>query len=248
MRFSICVPTRGRINNVNRLTKSIYDKATKPNTIEIIYRVDDDDRASQEAIPKLIAENVRRKFAPIKMVIGKRTKYLSDLWEDCYPLTSGQRIMMCADDVIFRTQSWDDKIFLKTPDAHQKLYFIWGNDLNQCRGLATLPMMSRPWVENVGYFVPRGYACDWCDTHLHDIANKLANCGTNVRCYFRDVIFEHMHPTIGKAKWDPTYHHRRSMGSSSGTYSTTNKARNDIAKRIHALVLAGKVKAGKHDG
>lgn len=237
MRFSICVPTRCRPNNIKRLAQSIYSTASVPNGIEIIYRVDSDDKESQDVISASTHH--------YKMIVGDRLKHLSDLWDECYPHATSNRIMMCADDVIFRTGKWDNTIVDKTPNAKEKLYFIYGNDLNQCRGLATLPILSRAWIENVGYFVPKGYTCDWCDTHLHDMANKLAGYGADVRVYFKDVIFEHMHPTIAKAQWDDTYHHRRSQGSSSGKYGALDGDRRKIMKKLMSMIESGKIQAGE---
>lgn len=240
MRFSICVPTRGRPENVKRLIDSIYSTASKPSTVEIIFRTDNDDKGARRT-KSAITENIKKlkeeNRVHIKMAVGERLQYLSDLWEDCYSHAISDRIMMCADDVIFRTQGWDNTIANGTPNADKNIYFIWGNDLNQRRGLATLPMMSRLWIETVGYFVPKGYACDWCDTHIHDIANRLANLGSDIRCYFGDVVFEHMHPSVGKAKWDDTYGFRRSKVEQSQYYKRTGE-RQTIAQKIHDTITA----------
>jgi glycosyltransferase involved in cell wall biosynthesis len=238
MNFSICVPTRGRPGNVERLTNSIMNTASKPDEVEMIFRIDDDDELT-------IAEKLSEHCV---IIIEKQSEMLSDLWEECYPHTTSDRIMMCADDVVFKTKGWDNTIVIKTPKAGEHLYFIWGNDLNQRRGLATLPMMSRLWIDSVGYFVPRGYRCDWCDTHIHDLANKLAGLGVDVRCYFKDVVFEHMHPSVGKAKWDDTYTYRRKMKSEASQFTNRNQERSDIANKLHDLVKSGKLKAGVNYG
>jgi len=228
MNFSICIPTRERPNNIKRLVSSILDLAHDPDKVELIFRLDADD----STVPDVIQKHG-------KIVTKKRPKCMSDLWEDCYPLATADRVMMCADDAVFRTQDWDKTIYDMTPDPGNHFYFIWGNDLIQCRGLATFPIMSRAWINEVGYFIPRGYLREWCDTHVHDIANRLNKLGYDVRFYFAEVIFEHMHPNAGKAKNDNTYRYRYALKGEEGQYRRRSEERQKIAAK-----LARKIKRG----
>ena len=203
-----------------------------PKKIEVIFRVDLDDEKTLNLVKSFKAP------FKIKIVKDKRNECLSDLWEECMPVATGDRLFMCADDVIFRTKGWDSKIVKKTPKARENIYFIWGNDKNQGKDLATLPSLSRGWVNAVGYFVPSGYKRDYCDTHLQDIAARLKKLGSNRMTYFKNVVFEHMHPTAGKAKWDETYRYRLKMGvkgdhPGAHTYSSRTSERQKIAEKLH---------------
>lgn len=229
--FSICVPTRGRPKSIKRLIESIELTSKEPDKIQVIFRIDEDDKESREII-----ESIESKLASIDIITGKRCD-LSDMWEDCYPTANANRIMMCADDVVFRTKGWDTKIRGKTPNAKGVPYFVWGNDKIQGSLLATLPIVSRKWVELVGYFVPRGYARDWCDTHIYDIAKRAQKHGAGkVMIYFNDIVFEHLHPSVGKSKYDSTYSYRLKQKCPKNKYNNRAVNREKIAKKIAVWV------------
>ena len=219
---------------IHRLLQSIRSTAKNPNGIEIILRIDSDDL-------KTIAFTKRYDKHPLKIKIKDRSKFISDLWEDAYKLTSADRIMVCADDVIFRTDNWDEIIAKASPKPDKNVYFMYGNDLLQGKGLATLPILSRSWVKLAGYFMPRGYKVDWCDTHLHDIARRLAKIeGIDPKAhikYFSEIIFEHMHPNLGKAPWDKTYAFRRKMGTEQAQYDKRANERAKIAIKMAKYIL-----------
>ena len=244
--FSICVPTRARGVGLIRLIKSINNTANKPSKIEIVLRIDEDDIIARSSA-KEIQHNQNIK-CNIKKIILPRNEFLSDLWEDCYQQATSNRLMMCADDCIFRTAGWDTIIAEASPNPGCKPYFLYANDLLQGKGLAVFPIMSRAWVECVGYFVPRGYRRDWCDTHLHDIATRVAADdridGRSVKKYFKEVVCEHMHPAAGKAKWDKTYTYRLKMKCESGQYNNRTQERIDKADSILQYMLHGLVPSG----
>lgn len=223
--FTICVPTRERPKSINRLIKCIRDTAKYPDKIQIIFRIDKDDKVSKATI-----DAIKSPFK-IDCIIGDRGN-LSDMWEDCWETAKADLIMMCADDVIFRTKNWDDTILQKAVNPKDTPYFIWGNDKIQGAGLATLPIMSRKWVELVGYFVPRGYAVDYCDTHLDQIARLAKKGGVDVMTYFNDIVFEHMHPNNGKAPNDKVYQWRRNKQLPVSQFKTRLEERQKAAQRI----------------
>lgn len=200
--ITLVIPTRGRPKNINRLVESLNHTTKTPSKLEVVFRVDDDDDKGLKTVI-----NTRKEFSCI-IIVDKRNPMMSNLWDDSFPYTTAARTMMCADDVVFRSQGWDQAVQDAMPDPMRQLHFCYGNDLNQRRNLATLPIMSRAWIRQVGYFVPRGYSRDWCDTHLHAIAKRLSDLGVNCITYLEHVIFEHMHHSIGKAKLDDTYNYR----------------------------------------
>jgi len=244
--ITIIIPTRDRYNGLTYLVKSINDLANKPRKIEIIMRVDDDDKVGLEAISDLEAANLE--VALVK-VIKPRNEYLSDLWDECYELASADRIMACADDCIFRTKDWDLTIVAASPNPDKVVYFMYGNDTIQKNFLATFPIVSRAWVECAGFFMPRGYKRDWCDTHLHDIAIRLKkehriNLLT-LGWYFKDIIFEHQHPAHKRQfKYDQTYSDRLKMPCEKKQYDARTAERSKIATRIAEYIKFKKVPKG----
>jgi len=239
--ISIVVPTRKRPRNIKRLVESIKKQSYDLSNIQVIFRVDDDDATATEI--GIIAKNYLKDVYIIK---DKPKENLSDLWNECYSSATYPLIMMCADDVIFRTKHWDRKVLKRLPNPKNTLYLAWGNDLNQKGIMPTLPILSKAWVENVGYFVPEGYISDFCDIHIFDIAKRLEKRGYNAMIYMKDIIFEHMHPTVGKAKWDEIYNKRRSRRGEAGqVYGNYSKERENTANKLFKLIKSGNIKCSK---
>jgi len=231
--ISITIPTRNRPDRLNQTIISIIETAFDMKRIQIVIRIDNDDNTTIEYLSKLELIN-KYNFIIIK---GEYTKNIVDLWNECYSKCDGGRIMMCADDVIFRTSNWDSILIRVMPFPNSKPYFVWGNDKNQEHHLATLPIMSRYLIEKLGYFVPMGYRKEYCDTHLHDIMRKLEQIGYNIMTYLPDVIFEHMHPFVGKAQWDLTYESRRKfVEGDADRYKTYEKERNKEALELYRKI------------
>jgi glycosyltransferase involved in cell wall biosynthesis len=196
--ISICCPTRTRPGNMRRLVESIHATATTP--VEVVFRIDLDDAESIAAAVELGMYN------SVRHVVAERG-VLSDSWNDAAAVASGEILMMCGDDIVFRTPGWDERVteaFAQVPD---RIALVYGNDLLQHERLATHPFIHRNWYDAVGYLVPNGFSCDWCDMWLNEVAIALGR-----RVYLHDVVTEHMHPVIGKARLDDNHRERLERG------------------------------------
>jgi hypothetical protein len=183
---------------MNRLVESVYATSTTP--VEVLFRLDLDDEAS-------IVEAVRLGMAyPVRYVADERG-VLSDLWNDAAAISAGEILMMCGDDIVFRTPGWDTKVLAAFDQYPDRIALVYGNDLIQHERLATHPFIHRRWFEAVGYLVPNGFSCDWCDMWLNEVAIALGR-----RHYLPDVITEHMHPVMGKARLDESHRERIARG------------------------------------
>lgn len=195
--ISLLCPTRGRPENVNRLLKSIFETANQ--IPEILFRVDDDDKSTFEPQPDYSPE----KCGFVKLFIGPRITH-SDYWNVLALRAKGDILMMLGDDVVFKTLNWDVQIeeaFANVPD---RILCAFPDDLGPARGkFASLPIISRRWLEIAGSFTGSGYSGDWADTHLNDIADMIG------RKLFVPIICEHCHYVFGKAKYDQTYEETR---------------------------------------
>ena len=196
--ISVCVPSRIRPQSMNRLVESVYATSTTP--VEVLFRLDLDDEAS-------IVEAVRLGMTyPVRHVAAERG-VLSDLWNDAAAISTGEILMMCGDDIVFRTAGWDTKVLEAFDQYPDRIALVYGNDLIQHERLATHPFIHRRWYEAVGYLVPNGFSCDWCDMWLNEVAIALGR-----RHYLPDVITEHMHPVMGKARLDESHRERIARG------------------------------------
>src|SRR3989304_4405564 len=91
-KISILLPTRGRPAGMRRLLESAQATASGP--LEVVYYIDDDDRAS-------IAEAAEQKSsADVVALIGPRI-VLSDCWNRCAAVARAEILMQCNDDIIF---------------------------------------------------------------------------------------------------------------------------------------------------
>jgi hypothetical protein len=157
-------------------------------SIEILcYVSDDDDSYSGMELPG------------VTFVRGPRLT-MSDLWNALIPYAHGDIYMLCADDVIFRTRNWDLEIenaFAAVPD---RILLAFADDGSpNGKRFASLPFVSRKWVETVGYFTGPGFSADYSDTWPFDVATMIG------RVKHVPVLIEHCHHVWGKAQMDETY-------------------------------------------
>lgn len=216
--ISLLVPTRGRPDGLWNLLLSAYETATHPKRIEIVAYVDDDDPDREEYF-----ENDH-----VKWVLGPRI-VLSEMWNKCYEAASGEILMHCGDDIVFRTAGWDAIVREKFDEYEDKIVIVHGDDVSpNTDALATHGFLHRRWVETVGYFVPPYFSSDWNDVWLTEVADEI---GRRVKV---PIVTEHMHYSFGKADRDQNTNDREERGLRDdvvGLYKRTAKERrNDAAK------------------
>lgn len=101
---------------------------------------------------------------------------------------------MVSDDCVGRTPHWDT--ILSSAAEPDKI--VWPNDL--FRGKCTFPVVGGDLCRKLGWFVHPQLWHMYCDTVWGDIQAALGTGG-----YMPDVVLEHMHYSLKKAKMDDTY-------------------------------------------
>ncbi len=185
--ISIILPTRHRVNSVNRLFDSIESTVSKIDKLEVILYIDDDDFKSQA---------IERSVLNLVKLIGRRTTRI-DMIRKCFEAGSSQYILLLNDDAIFRTHGWDTRIlqtFSKHPDG---VAMVLCNDLSHGENMPIFPAYSRKLCELMGGVCPEGYYRDYIDVHLLDIFRKLHGLGYNRLEYLQDVVIEHINHEAG---------------------------------------------------
>lgn len=195
MNFSLLVPTRARPHNVARLLDSIATTADNPSAIEVVLYVDDDDRQSH---------HLTHDTLKTESIVGDR-RPMSKMFSACYQRCSGAIIMLCGDDVVFRTAGWDQQVAARFERFPDRIALIYGNDLLKGESLCTHPFLSREACEQLGRPCPPEYPGEYIDTHIFDVFHKLRCAGRDRIVYLDDVVIEHMHYSVGKAPVDDTY-------------------------------------------
>lgn len=200
LKISILCPTRGRPENVKRLMESIASMSAE--MPEIVLYVDEDDETMEPwAFTGHDNPWLEKLGDKLKVCYGSR-RLLSECWNVCAKVATGDILMHAGDDIIFQTKHWDVMVqnaFRSVPD---KIIFVHGDDGHFGKQFGTHGLIHRKWMEATGYFVPPYFSSDFNDTWLNDVANAL---GRRVYLPFKT---EHMHPLFGKAEWDTTHKER----------------------------------------
>lgn len=193
--ISLLVPTRNRPEQVRRLVDSAIDTAANPEGVEFVFYEDDDAPGS---VPPECDEWT--------VVRGPRI-VLSEMWNRCAEVASGDILGHMGDDLVFRSNDWDTAVRQAFEGCQDRVLFVHGNDGHYGEAFGTHGFIHRTWMETVGYFVPPYFSSDWNDTWLNDVANQLGR-----RVYLPSVFTEHMHYVFGKAERDATYAEREARG------------------------------------
>jgi hypothetical protein len=102
-----------------------------------------------------------------------------------------------GDDVLFQTPGWDRLV----EEAMHTPAIVYGNDLVHAAGHPTAIFMASAMAKALGWLAIPQSRHLWVDD-----AWKALGQATGTLRYIPEAIFEHMHPVVGKAEMDQTYH------------------------------------------
>ena len=191
--ISLLMPTRERVSSAIDAMRSIAESASDPSRIEIVIYVDDDDTDSHSLSFSGLNTN---------LLIGPRGR-MGEITNTAYNHARGRFIGLINDDVVFRTDGWDQLIIDKYREIPDGIGLVWGNDL--CGGGPAHPFLSRAYCELVGFVCPPDYCREYIDTHLYDQFTILAELGHERRFFLPDLVVELLHMDAGKSEGDATY-------------------------------------------
>jgi hypothetical protein len=195
--ISLILPTRKRVPQLMRALTSMVATARRPEALEIVLYVDEDDADSRDV-----------EFPGLRLVkLIERRGTMGAITRACYEACRGRYIMLANDDIVFRTPDWDAEVLATFERFSDTIALVWGNDL--CSGAPAHPFLSRTTCDLLGGVCPAGYYREFIDAHLHDVFRRLARRGHARAVYLPEVIIEHLHFIAGKAAADEGYVHRR---------------------------------------
>lgn len=181
--ISLIHPSRGRPQKAYETAKKWIDSAGVQ--VEHVFSLDESDpfHQSYQTIDKLIVNPndcvVQATNHAAKAATGDVLIYLSDDF-DCFPDWGLKIEEICA--------KYSGEYMIKVNDGLQKFH-------NQ---VLTIPIMSRPLYERLGYFFHPDYKSMWVDVDLYYTT-------VNYIKLHPEVTFQHNHYSNGKAKKDDTY-------------------------------------------
>lgn len=197
------------------------DTAQQKETIEFIYRLDNDDEASLGA--KCIRKN------NVKVIIGPRV-ILSSMWNEAAMLATSNILFQAGDDLVHRTPGWDQIVIAAMNQFPDGIALVHGDDLVHGQSFGTHCFISRAWMNILGYFVPGYFVSDYADLWLNEIANQLGR-----RVFCPNLITEHCHPCVGKAVIDETHQERLNRHNESNVASLYEALKPKIAQDVEKL-------------
>lgn len=198
--ISLLCPTRGRILGAARMLQSLAAASSHPERIEVLFYVDDDDPEAEIYRAQLPASShAASLLGRVQVVVGEAIS-ISKSWNVLAGIAEGTLMMMANDDLFFVSLGWDarlDKEAAKYPD---EIFCIWFDDGYTHENIATFPIVSRRWVDCLGFFTPGIFEFWYNDKWIMEVARKLDRLH-----YISDMLIEHRHFYAGRAVFDDTY-------------------------------------------
>ena len=187
----IVTPTRGRLNNAQRLIDTVAATATA--RTDLLLAIDDDDNSYADL--RLDAAQVTR--GPRKTCPAWSNKIAAD-YSPKY-----RAVASLGDDHLPVTKGWDT-LMLAALDDMGGTGIVYGDDIGQGVNLPTAPVISSDIPKALGWlFLPtcRHLFCD----------NVWLDLGREADClrYLPGVVIEHLHHSRGAAPRDQTYDETR---------------------------------------
>ena len=125
-----------------------------------------------------------------------RTPLLNNILAD---RAQGNILMITNDDQVFIDQGWDASIDAETKQFPDDIYCMWFNDGRYQDKICTFPILSRKWIDTLGYIEPVLFEHFNCDLWTWQIAKII-----NRTHYISDIRVDHLHPDTGKSTADTT--------------------------------------------
>jgi hypothetical protein len=204
---------------------SALDTAAYPELVSCSVYIDEDDLETWETIEAA-------RLPGLTGTIGPRI-LLSSAWNAAFSNAAGPIYMHCGDDIVFRTDGWDERVRGAFEQFNDGIVFVYGRDGYQPDSFGTHGFLHQRWVDTVGYFLPPHFSSDYNDTWLNEVAKAIG------RHVLVDIMTEHMHFIAGKGVKDDVHEDRLRRGAADdvrGLYASLNKARNrDVEKLTRVL-------------
>lgn len=124
--------------------------------------------------------------------------------------TDADVFMVANDDQVYIDTGWDVRLDQETAKHPDGIYCIWFNDDWESQNFCTFPIISRKWVETLGYMIFPFFEHFFGDSWIWMLAKSVDRA-----IYLEDVLVEHRHWKSGKGTMDETYRRNSTDGENS---------------------------------
>lgn len=177
-RVSLLCPTKGRPEQAERLLLSFLN--TKQTPSELLFCLQYDDERLDDYKELFLKHNFTSFI--------ETTSWFptTQLWNILSQKSNADIQVLMGDDVVIETPGWD-KIFIEYSKKYTDgIYCLTPLDGINQPGSCPHPILSKKWVDTLGYFVPPCFMHRYIDTWIATIAQKL-----NRFEIIHEVLFDH---------------------------------------------------------
>lgn len=192
----IC-PTRGRPDKMKRMWQSALATAHDPRGLFLCLGIDQDDPSYDSCNPQ---SSMKYLFDDCGIVHG-----INHVVCSLMPDRQNRLFMIAPDDVIFTTPHWDKAIKDHYEDLEAKAHVYCLRDSRDAGGTPH-PIITREYVDAMGYFFPPIFLHWYVDTWTSDIAKA---CG--IFTHLTDYELVHDKPS-DRGEYDTTHRRPRERG------------------------------------
>ena len=197
--FSLCVPTRNRVQFIERLLGTLKDTVDNGERIEILFAIDDDDIISEAYLRHC---RKRSSFA-IKVFKREQSKFFNrDYYNWLADKAVGEFVWVIGDDLLFIKKGWDTILINKINEyflAHPaRVVYINIKDNTplpideyypSLPNYSNFPLISKEAITAVGYFMPPQIP-SWSGDYVAYLAYNSDRCNRVLN--IEEPILEHI--------------------------------------------------------
>jgi hypothetical protein len=184
-RIIIICPTRGRDDLHRMLAESFLEKPHEHS--RLVFVVDEDERNRYQEVA-----GCEYLYRPSTGELGA-TAPLN--WAAMQLADTADVLAMVGHDTVIRTPGWEINVQL----GLQNFLMVYPDDGIQRGNLPTNIFMDARMVRALGYMAPPSIKHLFIDNFWLELGRRL-----NSIAFLPGVVFEHIHPIVGKRMWDET--------------------------------------------
>ena len=170
MKYSIAVllPTRGRTDALSRSVMSLFNRAIKPNTIQLLLAFDDDDTEGIEHFQQTLEPWLIEKKVNYEAQIFERMGYarLNEYVNALALSSESDWMMFWNDDAMMDTAGWDKIIAGRTGE-----FKCLSVHTHKDHPYSIFPIVPRAWLDCLGYLSPHQISDAWLSQQSYLLDN-----------------------------------------------------------------------------